>query len=114
MSSRAGPRNELVSVILEGSTAFGSRGQINSATTTIGTAYARIETVSGLELILGRQFQTQLSHRVTIPWSTEFRRLTARNAWLERSDGTRLQIAAVDNVNGRNRELILSCREQTT
>lgn len=70
-------------------------------------AWARIEALSGRELIAAQQKVSDVTHKITIRYQEGI--LASMNVWY---DGRQFQIQAVENPEERNRYLFLLCVER--
>jgi len=114
----AGEMRHLVTIrehkIEGGTTAYDSYGQVSISTTAWNTGItcrAKIEHLSGDELIIARQLYARATHRVTVDY----------NSTLDSTGGSRravvfgsrwMHIGAVVNEDLENRQLRLLCGEE--
>lgn len=81
-------------------------GEAVKTWSTVTTVWASVEPLRGRELFDAEQVQSEISHRVRVRYSGS---VTPQNRLLF---GSRvLEIQAVINVNERNREMQLMCKE---
>jgi len=102
----AGDLRHSVTVSINSTTGatFGTRGEVSYSSTTSFAAKAKIETLGGSEGLFVRQMFATASHRVTLRYDS---RIDTKARLTLGSDT--LHILAADNVQERDRELILIC-----
>ena len=81
-------------------------GEVASNWKTIGTAWAEVVTLSGLELIRARQVAAEATHQVTIHY---YAGLTRKHRFLW--GDVKLDINHVNDVEQAHREMVCICKE---
>ncbi|HDZ39249.1 MAG TPA: head-tail adaptor protein [Marinobacter sp.] len=95
-------------VEVQASSEANSRGNTTKTWTTEVTIWAGIEPLSGRELIEAQEVVADATHRVKIRYLAD---VTPKKRFLF---GTReLYIESVQNIDERNRELVLTCVERS-
>ena len=95
-------------VQLQVSSEQNSRGNTTKVWGTEDAIWAAVEPLSGRELIEAQEVVADATHRVTIRYLAD---VTPRKRFLF---GTReLYIESVQNIDERNRELVLTCVERS-
>ena len=89
-----------------GSETADSRGASTKTWQTIETVYASIATLSGDEVAIGRQIEARATHHLEMHYTATITPLVR----IKHGD-VFYQVEAIDNVQQRNRWLILQCEE---
>lgn len=78
------------------------------------TVHAKVETLSGLELIRARQVASEATHQVTIRyWQGLTRKHKIRWTDPATNEKHEFDINHINDVDQRHREMILTCKEAT-
>lgn len=76
----------------------------------VATVWASIEPLRGQEALLARQLDATLSHRITIPWSSDIATIDPSH-FIDFGD-RRFHISEVRNIREENREMEIIAGEQ--
>ncbi|MFH1731833.1 MAG: phage head closure protein [Planctomycetota bacterium] len=85
-----------------------SYGEAIKTWATVKSVWGRVEDLTGRELLLAQQVQSEATVRVTIRYPSGTT-LTSANRVV--ADGRTLEIVSVANPEGGRRELVLMCQE---
>lgn len=109
MTTRSGKRNSQVTIQAPTVTTDARGGHPVTWAAVGAEVWAEVETVLSPEQIATMTVTAQITHMVTVPYSLALSaaKTTWRILW-----GTRvLQVASVDDVASRHRDLLFLCRE---
>lgn len=99
-------------VIEQLSTAKDAYGATSQSWSPFATCWAKMETLSGRELIAAQAAQSEVSYRVTLRYQKALGALGAAAAKLRiRHDGKTFSVHAVRDVDGFKREMEIDCAQ---
>lgn len=104
----AGERNKRVTILNRSTTTNGLGEDVADADTTGATVWAKVEVLSGRELVAAAQNTGDVTHRVTFKYTPDVTRKDKLQF-----KGRTFHIEALTNMEEANIELVALCREQT-